>query len=264
MNIDPVEQDVSDRVIPALCCPTSFPIPAALMQRHGDVFGNNGENLVHAPRIDAQKLIGSRAPALHSRAMKWIAEECDAGIVELNVSGTSPDESIDLLMISGNHIFPERIDVLVVALEDALVAACEHMNEDRRWHRYLRHQHGVVLKELKRADRGARPPSDRPVDPQARKRLSDTLLVAPHHFRPALAVGREPVPSHDQVKPPAAAPELAVGRSLKANSLLHSDNVPDAFILDRTQFRAVMRAEICIRQLRSQQSLASRLEPLGT
>ena len=66
--------------------------------------------------------------------------------------------------------------------------------------------------------------------------------------------------AHHQLGQPAAAAELAVGHRLEAGALLHRDNLADAFILDRAQLRIVVRAQMLVGRLRTEEPLARRFQ----
>jgi hypothetical protein len=69
------------------------------------------------------------------------------------------------------------------------------------------------------------------------------------------SVGAKSIPIHDQLEPPAAAPEFSVRDRLEPNALLHPHDIPDALVFDRPQFRIVVRRQAAIRGLRTQQAL---------
>ena len=155
------------------------------------------------------------------------------------------------------------VDVLVVALGDALVAAAIHVHQDRRRHRHLRHRARVGLEELEGAHDRARPPADRPVDPEAREGLLLAVGRVPGEGGRALPVRADALPGQQQFQPPAAPPELAVGDGAEADAFLHGDDVADAAILDRAQLGVVMGSEMLVGCLGAEELLARRLEDLG-
>ncbi len=205
--------------------------------------------------------VGIVAPVVDDRAIGRIAQERDAGVVELDVGRARRGERRDLLAIGLHHVVPELIEVTVVALAHALVAAREHVQHDGRRHRHLRHAPGVRLEKREGAHDRAVAPADRCVDPQPRERLLGAALVPPGHLGGAGAVGRE-APVHHQLEPPAAAAEFAVGDGAQPDALLHRDHVADARVLDGAQFGIVVGTEILVSGLRSEQPLARVLELL--
>jgi hypothetical protein len=135
-----------------------------------------------------------------------------------------------------------------------------HVQDHRRRDRHLGHAPGVRLEEREGAHDRALAPADRAVDPQPRCRLLDAAAVSPRHVGIAGTVGRQPLPVHDQLEPPAAAAELAVRHRLEADALLHADRVADAFVLGLAQVGVVVRAEMPVGGLRPQVALARQLE----
>src|SRR5262249_19527593 len=103
-------------------------------------------------------------------------------------------------------------------------------------------------------------PADRAVDPQPRGRLLHAALIAPHDIGVAGAVRRKPVPIHDQLEPPAAPAELAIGDGVKPRAFLHGDRGADAFLLDAPQVGILVRAEMRVGGLRAELALARKLQ----
>src|SRR5690606_12691122 len=135
--------------------------------------------------------------------------------------------------------------------------AREGMHYGRRGKRDLRYQAGVVAQEGKGTHDRARPPFDRPSDLEVREILLFALLVLPTERRGLpLARRREAAPVHYHLEPPAAPAELAVGSRAQPGFLLHRDGLANAVVLDRAQLGAVMRAEVRLRGLRTEESIA--------
>src|SRR6266513_3812943 len=132
----------------------------------------------------------------------------------------------------------------------------------RRRHRHLGQRFGVRLQESEGTHDRARPPADLALHSQFGKSLRDAAFVSPFEARGAGAVGCEALPAEDKLEPPAAPAELAVGDRLQADALLRRDAFADAAVLDGAQFRAVMRPQVALRGLRSEEALARLLKRL--
>src|SRR6266508_3321234 len=116
-----------------------------------------------------------------------------------------------------------------MTLADALVATGVHVEDDRRRDRHLRHARRARLEEFEGADDRALPPADRSRDPQSGGCLTDAVLISPGHFRGSAAIRGNALPIHDQLEPPTAPAEFAVGHRSQSHALLHRNDVANAF-----------------------------------
>ena len=205
-------------------------------------------------------MIRRRAPARHGFPMARVAEKRNRCIVKLNIRRAGLDQRGDFLPVGLDDVSPEFVEVRIMAFEDSLVAAPVHVDQDRGRQRDLRHQPRRALEKREGTDRRARLPFDRPGHPQSRKRLRGAVLVAPHHFRGAVAVRGKTFPAHDQIEPPATPAKFSIGRGLQPRALLHGDDLPNALIFHGAQLGVVVRAQVLVRRLRSQQPFARRIE----
>jgi len=75
-----------------------------------------------------------------------------------------------------------------------------------------------------------------------------------------VAICRKAFPAHDQIEPPASPPKFAIGRGLQPRALLEGDDLANAVVLGGAQLSVVVRPQILVRRLRSQQSFARCIE----
>src|SRR5256885_13958436 len=130
------------------------------------------------------------------------------------------------------------------------------MHAVRRRHGYFRHRFCDSFQKPECRDHRTRPPANFSGNAKLREALGDAVFIPPLQARGAGAVGLEALPAEDQLEPPAAPAELAVGDRLQADSLLHGDALADAAVLDRTQSGVVVRPQVALRGLRAEELLA--------
>jgi hypothetical protein len=186
----------------------AFAVSPALVQRDGDVVRHMLQHVVHPGGVCSKQVVRLGTPSFDRGAMNGVAQERDGR--------SCADQRVNLLAVCGNDIGPEALEVAVMSLQHALISATVHVDEDGGGERYLGYEIGVGFQEFESADRGARPPADRTVHPQARERLGRAILLAPHHLGRARSVGGKALPAHDQIKPPTSPPKFTVGCRLQA------------------------------------------------
>src|SRR5438105_3977294 len=191
--------------------------------------------------------------------MLWIADERDARIVELDIARAGIDQGAQLRPIGGDQTGPEALAIVLIEPE---LAAGVVVHAVRRWKRNLGHAARRAFEEFECTHHRARLPADRPDDVEIREALRRPGGIAPLELRRAGAIGGEALPAEDQLEPPAAPAEFAIGERLQAEPLLQCDDVADAFIFHRAQLSARMRAQRARRRLRPEILLARALQPL--
>ena len=199
------------------------------------------------------------ARAQHAELLR-IAQARGDHLVELDVGAAGFAERAQLGDVGFAQVVPESVQIGIGLLADGRARA-EVIDGLRRRHRHLRRFPGQRLDEAERAGVDALRPADPAGHLDARQRHVMAGLVAKHGRRAAV-VAAHVLERQQELAPPDAAAEFAVGDRAHAGALLQLDRFAHAFVLDCAQFLVAVRAEVVVEIVRAEDALARLHQPL--
>ena len=226
-------------LVAALGHPRGAEVAAAHVRRHGHALGATGERLVHVPDVLDVLALGIAADRGGVRPLGRVVQVREARVVELQVRAAELAEPPHLIAIGGGEVGPEGVEIGVdVFVERSAAAAPVH--HARRGDRQLGDSsRDRVPEERERLAEDRLRDADPAVDVErGRTELDVSRFVVERDLDPVVAWVNA-VEAVDEVHVPRRAAELAVGRSLEADVLLHPHGVADRLVLARPQLRRV-------------------------
>src|SRR6516165_5816603 len=215
-----------------------------------------GDRLIEQLDVFVDQLLGLVAPALRFRPALGIAKECEGHVIELQITAAGIGQVGDFALIGEGEILEERIEIGVGDFVDAGARPYEVVQVHRRRHGQFRRRPRDRSQIGERLAHDRFGPANLAGNPYTWNRAPVTRLIDHYNRRFDAGVLGHAFEAKHKVRPPRAAPELAVGCNAKPHRFLQGDRLADGLILQRAKLLVVMLAKVTVRLVWPEQLLA--------